>query len=60
MTIFDMDKAQIILGYLLNQECKIVVSILMLSEDFALLDNLMLFHLLDGTVFSFQSRGKSI
>lgn len=64
VTIFDMGKAQIILGHpyqkLFNQECKIVVGVLMLSKDFALLDNLlMLLQVFDSIVISFGS-GKNI
>jgi len=60
-----MDKAQIILGHLyqkpFNQECRIVVGALMLSKDFALLDNLLtLLHVLDSIVISFWPRRKNI
>ena len=60
-----MDKAQIILGHpyqkLFNQECKIVLGVLMLSKDFALLDNfLTLLHVLDSIVISVGSRRKNI
>lgn len=65
VTIFVMDKAQVILGHLyqklFNQECKIVVGVLMLSKDFGLLDNhLTLLHVLDSRVTSFGSRRKNI
>lgn len=51
VAIFDTDKAQIVPVHpyqkCFNQECKIVVNVLMLSKDFALLDTPMRLHVLD-------------